>query len=103
VEHVRWLDAADDVGRPLECAVKTRYRQADLPCTVLPSAGHGASHERRVILRNPARAVTPGQYGVFYSGARCLGGGVIARRFNSHAPHATREFAYNSQFSMEGS
>jgi len=105
VEHVRWLDAADDVGRPLECAVKTRYRQADLPCTVLPAAAHGrgASHERRVILRNPARAVTPGQYGVFYSGARCLGGGVIARRFNSHAPHATREFAYNSQFSMEGS
>ena len=78
--------------RRIECAVKTRYRQSDLACTVRPSAHDDAGDATwRVTLSEPARAVTPGQYAVFYSGERCLGGGVIARRFNSapaRLPHA---------------
>jgi tRNA-specific 2-thiouridylase len=100
VEQMHWLNAGEVAGLPIECTVKTRYRQSDLPCTVR-SAAHDltADPNWRVTLSEPARAVTPGQYAVFYSGARCLGGGVIAQRFNSRF----RGITYNSHFSVEGS
>jgi tRNA-uridine 2-sulfurtransferase len=97
VEDMHWL-AGDGTCQPIECTVKTRYRQNDLGCTL---RADGAAW--RVILNAPARAVTPGQYAVFYDGARCLGGGVIARRFNSRAAPAAGGIAYNSHFSVEGS
>jgi len=99
VERIHWLDA--DADRPIECAVKTRYRQKDLDCTVHLSIA--ADQHSRVTLKEPARAVTPGQYAVFYQGARCLGGAVIAKRFNSRVGAAARGIAYNSHFSVEGS
>jgi hypothetical protein len=40
---------------------------------------------------------------VFYQGALCLGGGVIARRSNSCTPPVGRGIIYNSEFSVEGS
>jgi tRNA-specific 2-thiouridylase len=100
VEQMHWLNAGEVAGLPIECTVKTRYRQSDLPCTVR-SGAHDltADPNWRVTLSEPARAVTPGQYAVFYSGARCLGGGVIAQRFNSRF----RGITYNSHFSVEGS
>jgi tRNA-uridine 2-sulfurtransferase len=101
VEQMRWLNFdADAAGQPLECTVKTRYRQNDLRCTVEQLAGQAVW---RVNLAEPARAVTPGQYAVFYRDTRCLGGGVIARRFNSRAAPGARGITYNSLFSVEGS
>jgi len=78
VEELNWLigaetKAPDDPAAPFECTVKTRYRQSDLECTVELSRARRA----RVTLRRPARAITPGQYAVFYRGELCLGGGVI--------------------------
>jgi tRNA-specific 2-thiouridylase len=99
VEQVHWIGADGACASPLHCTVKTRYRQRDLEC----SASHGTGCHWRVTLSQPARAVTPGQYAVFYSGERCLGGGIIARRFNSATGAAVRTIAYNSLFSVEGS
>ena len=99
VEDMHWLVAPD--GAETECAVKTRYRQSDLPCRVRPQ-GAGRWH---VTLSAPARAVTPGQYAVFYADDLCLGGGVIAERhpLGASTRPAERSLSYNSLFSLEGS
>jgi len=86
VAEIQWL--APPVNLEFECWVKTRYRQRDLACRVQS----GAAGELRVTLVEPARAVTPGQYAVFYREDRCLGGGVIARRYPARAaPNAPDE------------
>jgi tRNA-uridine 2-sulfurtransferase len=99
VEELHWLDqATGGGGAEFDCAVKTRYRQSDLPCRV--QVGGTSAH---VALRGAARAVTPGQYAVFYDGDECLGGGVIARRYNTHAARGAGRIAYTALFSAEGS
>jgi len=58
---------------PSEHTAKTRYRQADAPCTlrrVLDS-------EIKVDFADAQWAVTPGQSVVLYDGEVCLGGGII--------------------------
>lgn len=57
---------------PFECTAKFRYRQGEQKVTLYP-AENGA----RVVFAEKQRAVTEGQYAVFYDETRCLGGGVI--------------------------
>jgi tRNA-specific 2-thiouridylase len=61
-------------GAPTAHTAKTRYRQADAPCTL----SRVLEAEIRVDFSSPQWAVTPGQSVVLYDGEICLGGGVIS-------------------------
>lgn len=58
---------------PLHCTAKIRYRQADQECQI----SHLEDGKLQVEFIQPQRAVTPGQYVVFYQDERCLGGAII--------------------------
>ena len=70
---IHWLTAQREDTLPLTCHAKTRYRQAEQACIVSPST----DNQHYVMFSAPQRAVTPGQYIVFYDKNQCLGGAVI--------------------------
>ncbi|WP_033789605.1 tRNA 2-thiouridine(34) synthase MnmA [Pantoea septica] len=74
-QQLHWVDR-QPIAAPLRCTVKTRYRQTDIPCEIVPRGGD------RIEVRfdAPVAAVTPGQSAVFYLGDVCLGGGIIEER-----------------------
>ncbi|HEY3643771.1 MAG TPA: tRNA 2-thiouridine(34) synthase MnmA [Gammaproteobacteria bacterium] len=72
---LHWIAGAPP-ALPLHCAAKTRYRQADQACRITAAEGDRCTVEFDL----PQRAVTPGQYAVFYAGDECLGGGIIQAR-----------------------
>jgi tRNA-specific 2-thiouridylase len=67
-----WISGAAPAA-PSTHAAKTRYRQADAPCTL----SRVRDSEIKVEFAKPQWAVTPGQSVVLYDGERCLGGAVI--------------------------
>lgn len=70
-----WIDRLP-IRQNLRCTVKTRYRQKDVDCEVIPINDDCIE----VRFDEPQIAVTPGQSAVFYQGEVCLGGGVIERQ-----------------------
>jgi tRNA-specific 2-thiouridylase len=73
---LHWI-TGEPAQLPYRCEAKTRYRQPDQHCTIT-ALDNGAAV---VQFDQPQKAVTPGQYIVFYQGETCLGSGMI------DAPH----------------
>jgi tRNA-uridine 2-sulfurtransferase len=70
--RAHWI--ADDPPQfPLSCTARCRHRQPDRPCRV----EHLPDGRLEVRFDAPQRALTPGQFVVFYAGEYCLGGAVI--------------------------
>lgn len=69
---IHWLaDYQDQL--PLTCYAKTRYRQPEQACVISP-----ADHQKHYVMFSALqRAVTPGQYIVFYEKNQCIGGATI--------------------------
>jgi tRNA-uridine 2-sulfurtransferase len=69
--QISWVAGSAPAMQQL--SAKTRYRQADLPCSF-----SSTSQERfELHFDQPQWAVTPGQSAVLYDGDVCLGGGII--------------------------
>ena len=60
--------------KEFECTGKFRYRQPEQECRVRISDGR-----IEVDFKEKQRAITEGQFAVFYSGNLCIGGGVIEK------------------------
>jgi tRNA-specific 2-thiouridylase len=74
VTDVNWIGSK--VEKSLQIGVKFRYRQPDQPCTLTFEGDKVVLHYAA-----PYKAVTPGQFAVFYLDGRMLGGGIIDKTF----------------------
>src|SRR6185503_4458713 len=70
--QLTWV-AGEAPAAHFRATAKVRYRQPDQDCNVRVLA----TGRCEVEFAEPQRAVTPGQYVVFYDNEECLGGGVI--------------------------
>ena len=68
---VNWIPSPP--SEKFSCKAKFRYRQSEQEVDV-ELLGDG---KVKVVFHEPQRAVTPGQFVVFYDETRCLGGGTI--------------------------
>jgi tRNA-specific 2-thiouridylase len=79
---MNWM-AWEPITAPREVLAKIRYRSPEQPATLYPE-GPG---QVRVVLKDPARAVTPGQSCVFYARDAVVGGGIIQKPSGNFQPH----------------
>ncbi len=80
---LNWISGEAPPYRAKRLMAKNRYRQPDQACIVTIEKDTQDRLQCRVQFDEPQRAVTPGQYVVFYDGEQCLGGAVIERTFNA--------------------
>ncbi|MFB6181621.1 MAG: tRNA 2-thiouridine(34) synthase MnmA [Candidatus Magasanikbacteria bacterium] len=75
LEKLNWISGQKPVS-PLTCKARIRHRQELQNCEVKEEE----DGEIIVEFEEKQRAVTPGQFCVFYKGQECLGGGVVSER-----------------------
>jgi tRNA-uridine 2-sulfurtransferase len=73
--YPHWLTKPPSL--PMKCSCRIRYRQPLQECRVLPNSEE--KDKLKVVFNSPQRAVTPGQYAVFYQGEVCLGSAMISQ------------------------
>lgn len=76
--NLHWI-TGDIPAPPLSCLAKTRYRQADQECVIHHINGTDIDVEFSV----SQRAVTPGQYVVFYDNRGCCLGSAVIEQTSS--------------------
>ena len=69
-EEVNWV-SGQTPKFPLKCLVRLRHRQE------LQEATLSGENQLKIKFTKPQRAVTPGQFAVFYKKGICLGGGAV--------------------------
>ena len=82
-EKLHWING--DQPSRLVCTARIRHRQPVQACTV-ETSGDSA----HVDFDSPQRAVSPGQYVVFYMNEVCLGGGIIQQAVISEKEKLTQ-------------
>ena len=70
--NIHWISGLEN-HEAFSCHAKTRYRQPDQACRVR----YLGDNKYRVEFERSQRAITPGQFVVFYQNDICLGGGII--------------------------
>ncbi len=78
VSSINYIPTMPEV-EVLKCRAKFRYRQEEQEVTV----HRIGNSEAEVRFEVPQRAVTAGQYAVFYDETACLGGGVIEEAYGN--------------------
>ena len=73
MKECNWIPCAPKTA-DFECTAKFRYRQPEQKCTV-----HIRTDGIEVEFAERQRAITEGQFAVFYDGDKCIGGGVIEK------------------------
>ncbi|MBR5192463.1 MAG: tRNA 2-thiouridine(34) synthase MnmA [Clostridia bacterium] len=73
MKECNWIPFAKE-EKEFTCTGKFRYRQPEQQCTVSIKEDHV-----EVTFKERQRAITEGQFAVFYDGEKCIGGGVIEK------------------------
>ncbi len=73
-DQISWVAGSAPDASITALSAKTRYRQADVACTLQSPGADGFA----LAFSEPQWAVTPGQSAVLYQGDVCLGGGIIS-------------------------